>query len=192
MKRIIMIFGLSIFCVPTFSQVRHFELSCSYGILKNNYDQLSGCYTTTTDLKPEIRIGYEIFNNWIVSLNYGYWNNNVQSWRDYICVCATPLNKRGHYFGVLVNRKTIKRFSCIPFMGYSIHFYKSYWVQYDGCDHCELFEKNIYVGIDFGLRFRYRIYKHAACHVEGQFSYLLDRKDRFPAYFLKMGVSVIK
>ena len=129
MNKIALLFIAVFMSNPAFSQTRHFEISYNFGILQDSYT--TGNYNTIPLLNPEIRIGYELINNCIVSLNYGFWDNNVESRCDLdgIIIDASIINHTDNSFGILINKKNTHTFRLSPFIGCSVHILKSYTIE---------------------------------------------------------------
>jgi len=189
MKKTILIIGIVLFFNPLLSMARQFEISYNVGILYDDY--ITGKSKKTAVLHPEIRIGYELINNYILSFNYGYWDNNLESWRDIngVVIDETINNHTDNAFSILISKKNTNTFIFTPFIGCSLHILKSYAIV--GIFGSE-YEKKVYGGVDFGIKVGYRINNKLSVHLEAQGSkFLFDGFGIFLILF-KTGVTLIR
>ena len=187
MKRCIVILCMIVLTNPLFSQARQFEVSYHFGFLSEK--TCASPFGSTTVLNPEIRVGYELFNNCMVSLNYGYWDNNIEGVLN--CQYSHRYNYSDNYLGLLFHMKDSRSFRFVPYIGFSIHSLKTCYVEQHNSETF-LFQvkRKPYGCFDFGLRFAFNINRSLAFHIEAQGSKFFNHKDNIFMGLFKTGVSV--
>jgi len=192
MKKAFLIFGVVVLSLPVFSRPRQFEVSYHFGLLSDK--TVSNPYIATTILNPEIRVGYELFKSCIVSLNYGYWDNNVQSENDNRDGGDHTVNNYSdNYIGIIFHMKDVRSFRFVPYIGFSVHSLKTYHINpHDEDEWLNRVERAPYGCFDFGLRFAYNLDHSLAVHTEIQGSKFLNHKNGIVLRIFKTGLSIIR